>query len=146
MHSLDSRKHDIACGQIDIGNAVTEMTEKWAIGALQANGKIIVTIGCKARRRSRSLHGRPAIGRERSVHDRDGDENAFYRARITDIGCVAESSSSDASICLGGQQDVQLPEIDLRVQVGANSDGKRVNRSRLRRPPEGVLDRSQTDE
>ena len=40
--SLDGRKHDIACGQIDIGNAVTEMTEKWAVGALQANGETIV--------------------------------------------------------------------------------------------------------
>ena len=40
--SLDGRKHDIACGQIDIGNAVTEMTEKWAVGALQANGENIV--------------------------------------------------------------------------------------------------------
>ena len=37
--SLDGRKHDIACSQIDIGNAVTEMTEKWAVGALQANGE-----------------------------------------------------------------------------------------------------------
>ncbi len=36
--SLDGRQHDIACGQIDIGNAATEMTEKWAAGALQANG------------------------------------------------------------------------------------------------------------
>ena len=40
--SLDGRKHDIACGQIDIGNAVTEMTEKWAVGAQQANGETIV--------------------------------------------------------------------------------------------------------
>jgi NAD(P)-dependent dehydrogenase (short-subunit alcohol dehydrogenase family) len=40
--SLDGRKHDIACGQIDIGNAVTEMTEKWAVGALQANGETMV--------------------------------------------------------------------------------------------------------
>jgi NAD(P)-dependent dehydrogenase (short-subunit alcohol dehydrogenase family) len=40
--SLDGRKHDIACGQIDIGNAVTEMTEKWAVGALQANGETTV--------------------------------------------------------------------------------------------------------
>jgi len=40
--SLDGRKHDIACGQIDIGNAVTEMTEKWAVGALQANGENVV--------------------------------------------------------------------------------------------------------
>ena len=40
--SLDGRKYDIACGQIDIGNAVTEMTEKWAVGALQANGETMV--------------------------------------------------------------------------------------------------------
>jgi hypothetical protein len=82
------------------------------------------TIGCKACRRSRSLPGRPAIGRERPVHDSNGDENAFYRARIANIGCVAESSNSDASICVGDQQDIQLPEIDPRVQVGADSDSK----------------------
>ena len=40
--ALDGRQHDIACSQIDIGNAVTEMTEKWAVGALQANGETIV--------------------------------------------------------------------------------------------------------
>jgi len=36
--SLDGRKYDIACGQIDIGNAVTEMTEPMASGVLQADG------------------------------------------------------------------------------------------------------------
>ncbi len=36
--SLDGRKYDIACGQIDIGNAATEMTEPMASGVLQANG------------------------------------------------------------------------------------------------------------
>jgi NAD(P)-dependent dehydrogenase (short-subunit alcohol dehydrogenase family) len=36
--SLDGREHDIACGQIDIGNAATEMTEKFAIGVPQADG------------------------------------------------------------------------------------------------------------
>ena len=40
--SLDGRKHDIACGQIDIGNAATEMTEKMAAGVPQANGGIMV--------------------------------------------------------------------------------------------------------
>ena len=40
--SLDGRKHDIACGQIDIGNAATEMTEKMTAGVPQANGAIIV--------------------------------------------------------------------------------------------------------
>jgi NAD(P)-dependent dehydrogenase (short-subunit alcohol dehydrogenase family) len=38
--SLDGRAHDIACGQIDIGNAATEMTEPMASGALQADGTI----------------------------------------------------------------------------------------------------------
>jgi len=36
--SLDGRVHDIACGQIDIGNAETEMTAKARTGLLQANG------------------------------------------------------------------------------------------------------------
>ena len=36
--SLDGRKYDIACGQIDIGNADTEMAQKIKQGILQANG------------------------------------------------------------------------------------------------------------
>ncbi len=40
--SLDGRAHDIACGQIDIGNAATEMTERMAAGILQANGQMAV--------------------------------------------------------------------------------------------------------
>jgi NAD(P)-dependent dehydrogenase (short-subunit alcohol dehydrogenase family) len=38
--SLDGRKHDIACGQIDIGNAATEMTERMAAGIEQPNGTV----------------------------------------------------------------------------------------------------------
>ncbi|MBH1965741.1 MAG: SDR family oxidoreductase [Comamonadaceae bacterium] len=37
--SLDGRAHDIAVGQIDIGNAATEMTGPMAAGILQANGQ-----------------------------------------------------------------------------------------------------------
>jgi NAD(P)-dependent dehydrogenase (short-subunit alcohol dehydrogenase family) len=40
--SLDGRRHDIACGQIDIGNAGTEMTTRMARGVPQANGEIAV--------------------------------------------------------------------------------------------------------
>jgi len=40
--SLDGRKYDIACSQIDIGNAATEMTAKMARGVPQANGEILV--------------------------------------------------------------------------------------------------------
>ena len=40
--SLDGRKYDIACGQIDIGNALTEMAARMADGVPQANGTIAV--------------------------------------------------------------------------------------------------------
>jgi NAD(P)-dependent dehydrogenase (short-subunit alcohol dehydrogenase family) len=40
--SLDCRKYDIACGQIDIGNAATEMTERMAKGVPQPNGTTMV--------------------------------------------------------------------------------------------------------
>jgi NADP-dependent 3-hydroxy acid dehydrogenase YdfG len=38
--SLDGRQFDIACGQIDIGNAATELTEVISQGALQADGSV----------------------------------------------------------------------------------------------------------
>lgn len=38
--SLDCRNDDIACGQIDIGNAATDMSERLAVAALQADGKL----------------------------------------------------------------------------------------------------------
>ena len=40
--SLDGRKYDIACGQIDVGNAATEMTERMKKGVPQANGTVEV--------------------------------------------------------------------------------------------------------
>jgi len=38
--SLDGRRFNIACGQIDIGNAATDMTAAMASGVLQANGQM----------------------------------------------------------------------------------------------------------
>jgi NAD(P)-dependent dehydrogenase (short-subunit alcohol dehydrogenase family) len=40
--SLDGRKYDIACGQIDIGNAATDLTERMKKGVPQANGTVAV--------------------------------------------------------------------------------------------------------
>jgi len=40
--SLDGRKYDIACGQIDIGNAHTDLAARMAQGVPQANGQIAV--------------------------------------------------------------------------------------------------------
>jgi NAD(P)-dependent dehydrogenase (short-subunit alcohol dehydrogenase family) len=38
--SLDGRKYDIACGQIDIGNAATPLSERMAAGVPQADGSV----------------------------------------------------------------------------------------------------------
>jgi NAD(P)-dependent dehydrogenase (short-subunit alcohol dehydrogenase family) len=40
--SLDGRQFDIACGQIDIGNAATSLAARFATGVVQANGEIAV--------------------------------------------------------------------------------------------------------
>jgi NAD(P)-dependent dehydrogenase (short-subunit alcohol dehydrogenase family) len=40
--SLDGRKYHIAVGQIDIGNAATDMTQRMRAGILQANGSVAV--------------------------------------------------------------------------------------------------------
>ena len=40
--SLDGRAFDIACGQIDIGNAASEMTQRMTTGVPQANGTLMV--------------------------------------------------------------------------------------------------------
>jgi NAD(P)-dependent dehydrogenase (short-subunit alcohol dehydrogenase family) len=40
--ALDGRAHDIACGQIDIGNALTEMAVKMTKGVPQADGRIAI--------------------------------------------------------------------------------------------------------
>ena len=40
--SLDGRRHDIACGQIDIGNALTPMAARMQSGVPQANGEVAV--------------------------------------------------------------------------------------------------------
>jgi NAD(P)-dependent dehydrogenase (short-subunit alcohol dehydrogenase family) len=40
--SLDGRKYNIAVGQIDIGNAATEMAARMALGVAQANGEIAI--------------------------------------------------------------------------------------------------------
>jgi NAD(P)-dependent dehydrogenase (short-subunit alcohol dehydrogenase family) len=40
--SLDGRKYNIACGQIDIGNAHTDMAHRMTLGVPQANGEIAI--------------------------------------------------------------------------------------------------------
>ena len=83
--ALDGRKYDIACSQIDIGNADTPMTQRMKKGVPQPNGTVEIEptmdvdhVGARGR-----LHREPAAGRQRAVHDRDGDEDAVRRSRLT---------------------------------------------------------------
>ena len=40
--SLDGRKYDISCSQIDVGNALTEMTQRMTRGVPQPNGDVMI--------------------------------------------------------------------------------------------------------
>ncbi len=83
--SLDGRKYDIACGQIDIGNAATEMAARMAdgraAGRRRDRGRAADGRGaCRPRGRP---HGEPAAGRQRPVHDGDGHQDAVRRPRLS---------------------------------------------------------------
>ena len=83
--SLDGRAHDIACGQIDIGNAATEMTAAMhTTGVPQADGRIDLEPTfdvADVARPSCSWH--TPHRRQRPVHDGDGDQDALHRPRLT---------------------------------------------------------------
>ncbi|PNG27889.1 SDR family oxidoreductase [Methylocella silvestris] len=53
--SLDGRPWNIACGQIDIGNAATDMTGAIAMGALQANGDVAAEPTMEVRRAAEAV-------------------------------------------------------------------------------------------
>jgi len=53
--SLDGRKYDIACGQLDVGNAATEMTARMKKGVPQADGSIAVEPTMDARDVARAV-------------------------------------------------------------------------------------------
>ena len=84
--SLDGRAHDIACGQIDIGNAATEMTAAMhTTGVPQADGRIALepTFDVADVAQRHRVHGDTAPRRQRPVHDGDGDQDALHRPRLT---------------------------------------------------------------
>ena len=99
--SLDGRKHDIACSQIDIGNAATEMTERMASGVPQANGTKLVEPRMDVRHgsRCRGLHGEPAAGRQRAIHNGNGHEDAIYRPRLRSYLAPVQNPAKKPSAC-----------------------------------------------
>ena len=85
--SLDGRKYDIACGQIDIGNASTEMAEGMKKGVPQANGTIAVepTMDPARRCARRRVYGVSPPRRQRPIHDRHGDQDALHRSWLREL-------------------------------------------------------------
>ena len=86
--ALDGRAYDIACGQIDIGNAVSPLTERMTQGVMQPDGigeAGSAHGGGRCRPRDQ-LHGEPVARIERAVHDREGDQDAVRRPRLTAAG------------------------------------------------------------
>ena len=85
--ALDCRGTDITCGQIDIGNAATPLTERMVQGqgVLQPDGRMMIEAahGRRRRRQGGRLYGQPAARHQRAVHDRDGERDAVRRAGLT---------------------------------------------------------------
>ena len=77
--SLDGRKYDIACGQIDIGNAVTEMSEPMVSGVLQPNGTTMPEPRMDVQHVADAVvvHGRVAAQRQCSIHHINGRQMPF---------------------------------------------------------------------
>ena len=82
--SLDGRPFNIACGQIDIGNAATEMTQRIAAGAVQADGSVLAEPTFDPRHAAAAVlyMAESAAGRERAVPDDHGDDDAVHRPRL----------------------------------------------------------------
>ena len=137
--SLDGRKYDIACGQIDIGNAATPMTERMTQGRAAArrvdDGR--AAHGRGSCRPGGGLHGFPAARRERPVHHRDGDQDALYRARLKRRNPGAFDPYQSVR---GGHarsvQSCQFPGVNAHAARSGRCAGFEIPRSRLRLLPE----------
>ncbi len=86
--ALDGRAHDIACGQIDIGNALTEMAVQddagRAAGRRARRGR--ADDGRRGGGRGGRPHGGPAALDQHSHHDHHGDQDALCRAGVIRFG------------------------------------------------------------
>ena len=81
--ALDGRKYDIACGQIDIGNAGTEMTTRIEEGVLQGSGEVAPEPTIDVIHVARGdLHGSPPPGRQYPFPHGHGHQDAARGTRL----------------------------------------------------------------
>jgi hypothetical protein len=87
--ALDGRKYDIAVGQIDIGNAVTEMAARMARGVPQANGEIKPEPMMDVNIVGQSVLYMANLPPEANIlfHTGDGHQDAFRGARLARSPC-----------------------------------------------------------
>ena len=125
--SLDGRKHDIAVGQIDIGNAATDMTERMTAGVPQADGRMAVEPRMDVAHVAElgGLHGEPAAGRQRPVPDRHGDQDAVHRPRLTPPSSEAEPWRSPSPRIPARPRPLQRPD-RRRHDQGPGAAGRRL--------------------
>ena len=120
--ALDGRKYDIACGQIDIGNAGTEMTARMKDGDLAGRtARIAVepTMDVRPRGPGGRLHGQPAAGRQRAVHDGDGDQDAVRRQGLRRLFAFRSWSRSRVH---SGRADEEAPSTYKTTWFTGTSD------------------------
>ncbi len=81
--ALDGRKYDIAVGQVDIGNALTEMAARMANGVPQADGtdQARAADGRESRRPGGAAHGELPDRNQCSFSHDQSDQNAISRVR-----------------------------------------------------------------
>jgi hypothetical protein len=84
LQSLDGRKYDIACGQIDVGNAATGPMQRKKEGVLQAHDAIDAEPSFDQAEVGRAVAYMAGLspGRECAVYDDHGYQNALHRARL----------------------------------------------------------------
>ena len=105
--ALDGRAYDIACGQIDIGNAATELTAPMGTtGVPQADGTVAIEPTIDVDHVAEAvvyMAGLP-LSRQRAVHDGDGDEDALRRPRLKPSHELEKTSSCPARAqCAGAR-------------------------------------------
>ena len=93
--SLDGRKYDIACGQIDIGNALTEMTAGMDRGVPQPSGERMAepTFDVEHVADAIVYMAGPAARRQRAVHHDYGHNDAALRPRLASPAVCARRAA-----------------------------------------------------
>jgi len=131
--SLDGRPYNIACGQIDIGNANTEMTQWIAAGAPQADGSIMAEPTFDPQRAADAvafMAGLP-LDAKRPVHDDHGGHDAVHRPRLRQRrGNITQARNASPSVAAvdGGPRPIRRlsrlrPRVRAPEPVGGAPDG-----------------------